>query len=98
MPKIERSGPRTLVGEEYFDIVELGAISVCPDSDDASTPATQVHVKIQCKDAIGRKLPPFIARFRGTEMLDAFIEAMIENRTFVFGRRNWYQVYPEQKR
>jgi hypothetical protein len=101
MPKIERGGPRTLVGQEFYDIEELGAFSFCPDSDDASTPATQVHVKLQVAglDELGKRkvFPPMVARFAGAETLDAWIEAMIEHRTWVFGRRVWpVAQYPEQ--
>jgi hypothetical protein len=99
MPKIHRSGPRSLVGQEFYDIEQLGAFSFCPDSNDASTPATQVHVQIQAKDALGKILPPMICRFHGPGSLDAFIEALIEHRTYVFGRRFWRSDrYPEQER
>jgi hypothetical protein len=98
MPDTHRSGPKSLVGQEFYDIHELGAYSFCPDSNDASTPATQVHVRIQVKDVLGKILPPFIARFFGKDTLAAFIEALIEHYTYVFGRRKWdASKYEEQK-
>lgn len=101
MPKTERQGPKSLVGMKFFEVEELGAFSFCPDSNDASTPATQVHVRITlaAADQLGRKVfPPFIARFHGPGTLDAFIAALIEHRTYVFGRREWSAAqYPEQE-
>jgi hypothetical protein len=45
-----------------------------------------------------RQPPPLVARFHGTDTLDALIEALIEHRTYVFGRREWdASKYPEQK-
>lgn len=100
MPKVERTGPRSLVGQAFYEIEELGAWSFCPDSDDASTPATQVHVHLTVAglDEVGRKkiFPPMVARFRGPDTLDGFIEALIEHRTYVFGRRKFHSDYPEQ--
>ena len=103
MPKIERTGPRTLVGQAYYEIEEIGCWSFCPDSDDASTPATQVHAHLTVSglDESGKKrvFPPMVCRFHGPGTLDAFIEALLEHRTYVFGRRAWSaDAYPEQKR
>ena len=91
MPKVVRGGPRTAVGMAFYDIHELGTASFCPDSNDASTPATEVHVSIQIRPQIigERPLPHMVAAFKGTATLDAFIEALIEHRTYVFGRRSW---------
>lgn len=99
MPKITRGGPRSAVGQQFFEIEEVGALSFCPDSDDASTPATQVHLSIKAKDAIGNVFPPMVMRFFTPEFLDSVIEALIEHRTYVFGRRDWdSSKYREQPR
>lgn len=108
MAEVKRHGPGTIVSQEFYEIEELSATSFCPDSTDASTPATQVHVQIQIKgglDAYGFRSPPeppLILRCHGTDTLDAFIEALIENRTFVFGRRKWdaskYETQEERDR
>lgn len=102
MPKIERNGPRSLVGQSFYEVEEIGCCSFCPDSDDASTPATQVHAHLTVAglDTLGRRkvFPPMICRFHGADTLDAFIEALIEHRTYVFGRRDWdASRYPEQE-
>jgi hypothetical protein len=106
MPKVERGGPKTAVGMVFLEIEEIGASSFCPDSNDASTPATQVHMTLRVKgvaDYLGIpktiRPPTMVARFLGTGTLDAFIEALIEHRTYVFGRRQWDATgYPEQQR
>ena len=97
MADVHRGGPRSLVGQEFYEVEEIGACSFCPDSNDASTPATQVHVNITAKDWSGKAMPPFIARFHGPDTLDAFIEALIEHRTYVFGHKPWASFhYPVQ--
>jgi len=105
MAETTRSGPGSLVGHAYYDIDGLSTYSFCPDSNDASTPATQVHVAIQLKGtALGFGMrrpapPPMVMRFHSNDTLDAFIEALIEHRTYVFGRRHWSaDAYPEQTR
>jgi hypothetical protein len=83
----------SMAGMEFYDIDFMDTISFCPDSNDASTPATQVHQIIKFKD---RNIP-MVARFHGTTSLDALIEALIEHRTYVFGRRaGWPNDFPEQ--
>jgi hypothetical protein len=98
MPKVHRSGPKSAVGMEFYDIEEIGAASFCQDSDDASTPATQVHMQIKLDSAVHGLVPMLVARFHGTDTLDAVILALIEHRHFVFGRRDWdtYK-YPGQE-
>ncbi len=87
----------SLTGMAFYDIEFLNTISFCPDSNDASTPATQVHQIIKLK-GVGAPREPLIARFHGTTTLDALIEALIEHRTYVFGRRDhWPNDFPEQK-
>ena len=86
----------SMVGMEFFDIDFLDTLSFCPDSDDASTPATQVHQVIKFKGA-GAPEPPLIARFKGARTLDSLVEALIEHRTYVFGRREWRNDFPEQE-
>ena len=44
MPKVHREGSRSLVGQEFYEVEEVVCWSFCPDSNDASTPATQVHM------------------------------------------------------
>ena len=68
-PKVERTGPRTLVGQEFYEIEELGCWSFCPDSDDASTPATQVHAHLTVHglDRRGKKKVFQIGRAPGRE-------------------------------
>ncbi len=103
MSQTVRSGPKTLVGQQFYDIEQIGAYSFCPDSNDASTPATQVHVEIQLKapprhaEQRRETLLPFIMRYHGTDTIDAFIEALIEHRTYVFGRHEWKNDFPEQE-
>ena len=92
MPKVERHGPGNLAGMEFYDIESFDVFSFCPDSNDASTPATQVHVAVRLK----RVGAPLVMRYHGPDSLDAHIEAMIEHRTYVFGRREWSKDYPEQ--
>lgn len=61
MASVHRHGPGSLVGQEFYDLEEPGAYSFCPDSNDGSTPATQVHVVIRLKgglDAYGFRAPP----------------------------------------
>jgi hypothetical protein len=103
MSKVHRTGARSLVGQEFYEIEELGCWSFCPDSNDASTPATQVHMHITLAAPPGLTLtrtvqPPMVCRFHGPGTLDAFIESLIEHRTYVFGRREWDATkYEEQK-
>ena len=78
---------------EFFDIESLNVFSFCPDSDDASTPATQVHIAHRVKS---NPRVPFIMRCHGPDTLDAYIEALIEHRTYVFGRREYRNDFPEQ--
>ena len=98
MADVHRGGPRTLVGQEFYEVEEIGAYSFCPDSNDASTPATQVHMSIKLASRLfAKQPPPMVARYHGTDTLDALIEALIEHRTYVFGRRKWdASKYPEQ--
>jgi hypothetical protein len=99
MAKVERAGARSLVGQEFYEIEEVGAWSFCPDSNDASTPATQVHMHMTISSPLFSKPPPpLVARFHGPDTLDALIEALIEHRVYVFGRRHYRSdKYPEQK-
>lgn len=92
-----RSGPKSMVGQEFYDVEELGAGSFCPDSNDASTPATQVHVHITLKRWDGKPNPPFVMRCHRPETLDEFIESLIEHRVYVFGKREYHSNYKEQK-
>jgi hypothetical protein len=98
-------GPKDLTGMAFRDVDHLGAFSFCPDSRDASTPATQVHLVVQIKGDLddyglrGPKPPPFVCRFHRPEILDALIESLIEHRTYTFGRRAWTaDHFPEQPR
>lgn len=92
MPKTERHGPRDVSGMEFYDLESFDVFSFCPDSNDASTPATQVHVAIQMRAFV----TPLVMRYHGPGSLDAHIKALIEHRTYVFGRRSWPDDYPEQ--
>ena len=100
--KVKRTGSMkgkkeaSMVGVEFYDIDLLDTRSFCPDSNDASTPATQVHQFINLKGP-GAPAHPLVARFSGTNTLDALIEALIEHRTYVFGRREWRNDFPEQE-
>jgi hypothetical protein len=85
----------SMAGMSFYDIDFLDTISFCPDSNDASTPATQVHQIIQLK-GVGAPSAPLIARFSGAKTLDALIEALIEHRTYVFGRSEWRTDFQEQ--
>lgn len=85
----------SMAGVAFYDIDMLDTFSFCPDSNDASTPATQVHQMIKMK-GVGAPKDPLIARFSGTKTLDALIEALIEHRTYVFGRREWRNDFEEQ--
>ncbi len=92
MPETTRHGPKNMAGMEFYDIDSFDVASFCPDSNDASTPATQVHVTVKLK-----RIPtPLVMRYHGPDSLDAHIEAMIEHRTYVFGRREWSGDYAEQ--
>lgn len=100
MPKTTRTtDPRDMTGIAFYDIDEFSVISFCPDSRDASTPAKQVHVIVQLKESPGSlesKPLPMVMRYHGPGSLDAHIEAMIEHRTYVFGRKQWRNDWPEQ--
>lgn len=85
----------SMAGMAFYDIDFLDTLSFCPDSNDASTPATQVHQMIKLK-GIGAPKYPLVARFSGPKTLDALIEALIEHRTYVFGRREWRNDFPVQ--
>jgi len=85
----------SMVGKEFYDCDYFHTLSFCPDSEDASTPATQVHHMLKLK-GIGAPSAPLVIRFHGTDTLDAMIEALIEHRTFVFGRREWRNDFYEQ--
>lgn len=91
-----RNNPKSsMAGMEFYDFESVNILSFCPDSNDASTPATQVHQIIQMKGPLAPK-HPLVMRFRGPKTLDAMIEALIEHRTYVFGRRDWRNDFPEQ--
>ena len=100
MPKTTRTDHRgkssaSVVGMEFFDIESLDVFSFCPDSNDATTPATQVHISHRVRQFQF----PLIMRCHGPGTLDTYIEALIEHRTYVFGRREWdASKYPEQER
>ena len=85
----------SMAGIAFYDIDFLDTISFCPDSNDASTPATQVHQVVKFKGP-GAPEYPLVMRFLGPKTLDSFIEALIEHRTYVFGRRDWRNDFPEQ--
>jgi hypothetical protein len=97
MPDVTRGGPGSMAGVAFYDVDSINVFSFCPDSNDASTPATQVHVHITMKDATGRKQAPMVMRCFGPDTLDGLIEALIEHRTYVFGRREFHSNYPEQR-
>ncbi len=93
------STPKNVTGMSFYDLMEIDVGSFCPDSTDASTPATQVHMTLQLKPQPPARQapPPLVARFHRPEILDGVIEALIEHRTYVFGRRTWSaDRYPEQ--
>ena len=96
----------SMAGMEFYEIESFQVLSFCPDSNDASTPATQVHCVVRIKSSLsegGRtvisvpKPPPLVMRYHGPDSLDAHIEAMIEHRTYVFGRREWRNDFDEQE-
>jgi len=76
-------------GVAFFEIDHFNVGSFCPESTDASTPATQVHVRVKLKappatlpglppvDVLSRL--PLVMRYLGPDTLDAHIEAMIEH-------------------
>lgn len=90
MAEITRRGPKDMSGVEFYELDGVDIQSFCPDSNDASTRATQVHLSIVMKSAL-KKIPelPMILRFHGTDSLDAIIEALIEHRTYVFGAKEF---------
>lgn len=101
MPETKRHGPRSLVGQQFHEIHELGVFSFCPDSNDASTPAKQVHISIQMEAMAhavsgAPPLPPLIMRCHGTATLDDHIEALMEHRTYVCGKHEWRNDWPVQ--
>lgn len=85
----------SMAGRAFYEIDFLDTLSFCPDSNDASTPATQVHQIVKLR-GVGAPPHPLIARFHGPKTLDALIEALIEHRTYVFGRREWRNDFAEQ--
>lgn len=100
MPKVTRDDYRgkkqaSVVGMEFFDVESLDVFSFCPDSNDATTPATQVHIAHRLK---GNPRIPLVIRCHSPRTLDAYIESLIEHRTFVFGRREWRNDFPEQEK
>lgn len=104
MPEVTRSDRRgspdaSLVGQAFYDIEHLRVYSFCPDSNDASTPAKHVHMEIAQKQHVleRKQRAPWVARFKGPDTLDALIEALIEHRTYVFGRREYRTDWPVQE-
>ena len=97
MAEVTRGGPRNLQGMAFYEFESLDVYSFCPDSNDASTPATQVHAAIRLK-GVGAPSHPLVVRFHGPDTLDAWIDALVEHRTYVFGRRKVRTDYPEQRR
>lgn len=89
-------GPRSLRGVTFYDIAHIDVGAFCPDSEDGSTPATQVHMMIHLASPLDPKPHPLVMRFHGPRTLDALIETLIQYRSYVFGRRKWRGDYPEQ--
>jgi len=72
-------GPGVFPKADYYEVIgEVSTYSWCPSSD-GSGPSTQVHVHFAL--SFGRA----VVRFKGPEILDAFIAAMQKHREDVWG-------------
>ena len=86
MPKITESRPALTVRVEDADVYECGpdmnVFSWSPSPPGtANAKCTQVHL------VVGSAAPRMLVRFKGSETLDALIDALTSHRVDVFGRR-----------
>ena len=97
--KVERLGERNAEEVAFFDVDEVSVRSTGPGLVGGGAPATQVHMVLRLRLALpsvvpGARiatapLPPLALRFCAADDLDPIIEALIEHRTYTFGRREW---------
>lgn len=81
-PITTRHGPSAIPAAEYYEAgPEFNVGSWCP-TPDGSGPPQQVHLRFGT--------PPgncMLVRFKGPDSLDALIDALLEHRQHVFGKR-----------
>lgn len=82
--KHEHEFSKGIAQADYFEIpeeVNVFGWSPLPPGRKNATP-TQVHLHFGAPPG-----PVFVVRFKGTGTLDAVIDALVEHREYVFGKR-----------
>jgi hypothetical protein len=98
LPENHRGGPGSMVGVAVYDVDSINVLLLLSrlgrreHAGDASR-----FAPVTSRIVMWRWTLPMVMRCFGHDTLDGFIEALIEHRTYVFGRRQFHSDYSEQR-